>query len=352
MAQQDLDLIIHLGDYIYESGAQGELGRGHLPTHEIMSLEDYRIRHGQYKSDPNLQAAHAMAPWIVTWDDHEVENNYSAFDADPDMPLEQYLARRANAYRAYWENMPLRQIQFPQGPDMQLYRRFTFGDLLEYNVLDTRQYRDDQTTCEGETLVAGYCDSAIDPNRSILGDVQEDWLLSGLAASRATWNVLAQQLQFAQRDGDDSLEGQDYVGNGDQWDGYKADRDQILSFIQQRQIANPLVITGDSHRNGVYDLKANFAEPSSRTLGVEFMGTSISSGGDRDPQTRFEDPDDPHERFHNRDHGHVLCKVTPKLWRSNYRIVDTVESQNAGASTLVSFVVEEGDPGAQVDSRS
>jgi alkaline phosphatase D len=288
----------------------------------------------------------------LTWDDHEVTNNYSAFDSDPDTPggVEGFLARRANAYRAYWENMPLRQPQFPQGPSLNLFRRLSFGNLLEYDVLDTRQYRDDQTTCAGETLVNGYCDSAIDPERSILGEEQERWLLDGLAASNARWNVLANQLQFAQRDNNTALNLQNYVGDGDQWDGYKADRDTILSFLQQRQIANFIVITGDAHRHGVWDLKANFADPASQTLGVEFMGTSITTGGSpANPVTRFGDPNDPHERFHNTNRGYVRCDVTPQLWRSDYRILPTVATPGVPATTLASFVVENGNPGAQLD---
>jgi alkaline phosphatase D len=216
-------------------------------------------------------------------------------------------------------------------------------------VIDTRQYRDDQTTCAGETFVNGYCASAIDPSRSILGDEQEQWLLDGLAGSNARWNVLANQLQFAQRDNNTSLEVQNYVGDGDQWDGYKADRDTILSFLQQREIDNFIVITGDAHRHGVWDLKANFADPQSQTLGVEYMGTSISSGGNpANPVTRFGDPNDPHERFHNTNRGYVLCEVTPQLWRSDYRIVPDVRTPGVPASTLATFVTESGNPGAQL----
>jgi alkaline phosphatase D len=359
MAQQDLDLVVHLGDYIYEGAGQGSLGRGHLPAHVILTLDDYRTRHGQYRSDPDLQAAHANFPWIVTWDDHEVTNNYSEADSDPDTPpfdglqgLEAFIARRANAYRAYWENMPLRQAQMPQGSSLQLYRRLSFGNLVEYNVLDTRQYRSDQINCValGEPLVNGYCERALVPEQTIMGDEQEQWLLDGLAGSRARWNVLAQQLQFSQMDNDRSLEGQNYVGDGDPWDGYKADRDTILNFVREQRLSNFVVITGDTHRNGVFDLKADFANPQSQTLGAEYMGTSIATGGNpATPVTHFGDPQDPHQRFHNTNRGYVLCDVTPQLWRSDYRIVTDVRTQGVPASTLASFVTENGNPGAQLD---
>jgi alkaline phosphatase D len=339
MAQQDLDLVIHVGDYIYEGGGQGSLGRGHLPAHVILTLDDYRTRHGQYRSDPDLQAAHAAFPWIVTWDDHEVTNNYSAFDSDPDTPpfgglegVEAFLARRANAYRVYWEMMPLRQPQFPKGPAMALFRRLSFGNMVDFHVLDTRQYRDDH---------AATFDEALLENRTILGAEQRQWLFDGLAASRANWNVLAQQVLFAE-DGVDAT-----TFPGDTWDGYVADRNRILGFLQERGNLNPIVITGDAHRNAAYDLKMDFFNPDSQTVGAEFMGTSICTSGDVSPDTVFSDPNDPHQRFNNRNRGYVRCEMTPQLWRTDYRIVPTVRAQGAPGSTLASFVVESGNPGIQ-----
>jgi alkaline phosphatase D len=340
MAQQDLDLVIHVGDYIYEGGGQGSLGRGHLPARTILTLDDYRVRHGQYRSDPSLQAAHAAFPWIVTMDDHEVTNNFSAFDSDPDTPpfdgmqgVEAYLARRANAYRVYWEMMPLRQPQFPQGPAMALFRRFSFGNMVDFHVLDTRQYRDDHAATFGEALLE---------NRTILGPEQRQWLFDGLAASSSRWNVLAQQVLFAE-DGADAT-----TFPGDTWDGYVADRNRVLGLLQEQGDLNPIVITGDAHRNGAFDLKMDFFNPDSQTVGAEFMGTSITSGGDAaNPETSFSDPNDPHQRFHSRHRGYVGCEMTPQIWRTDYRIVPTVRAQAPTGSTIASFVVENGNPGIQ-----
>ena len=190
LAEEDLDLAFHLGDYIYEGGAEGSLGRAHEPPREIKSLSDYRIRYAQYKTDSNLQNAHAAFPWIVTWDDHEVANNY-ADEIDEGTPPEEFLKRRAAAYQAYWEHQPIRRSRMPDGPDMPLYRRFKFGQLAEFNVLDTRQYRDDQTSSSKE---------AKDPERTILGDEQEQWLLDGFDDSASKWNVLANQVPLAATD--------------------------------------------------------------------------------------------------------------------------------------------------------
>lgn len=349
LVQQDPDLVVHLGDYIYEGPGNAGI-RPHVPAQEIMTLEDYRVRHAQYKTDPHLQAAHAAAAWLVTWDDHEFDNNYSANDTDPDMEPAAMLARRAAAYQAYWEHMPLHRPQAPDGPYLPLYRRLAMGDLVQFHVLDTRQYRSDQTNCAGEPMTGGYCPSARDPNRTLLGDGQERWLLEGLDRSSARWNVMAQQVIFAQRDNAPALDKQDYVGNGDQWDGYKADRDTIVEFLQARRPSNPVVITGDVHRNLVYDLKADFSNPGSETVGTEFVGTSITSGGDpRAFTTRYGgNANDPHEIFYDDHRGYVHCSLTPDRWQADYRVVaTTVLDPNAPVTTVASFVVEDGHPGAQ-----
>ncbi|GIF62340.1 hypothetical protein Ais01nite_03750 [Asanoa ishikariensis] len=189
LAAESLDLVVHLGDYIYEGPAAGTLGRAHLPATEIFSLADYRVRHAQYKTDTDLQLAHARFPWAVTWDDHEVENNYAdERSEDAAQDPESFLRRRAAAYQAYYEHMPLRRSAVPHGPDMRIYRRLRYDRLAEFNLLDGRQYRDDQTTDPVELD---------DPARSMLGADQERWLIDGLSHSAGTWNIVAQQTVMA-----------------------------------------------------------------------------------------------------------------------------------------------------------
>ncbi|MBD2097528.1 alkaline phosphatase [Trichocoleus sp. FACHB-591] len=344
LAEENLDLVLHLGDYIYEYGPEAGKPRQHNGP-EIASLEDYRNRHALYKTDPNLQAAHANFPWIVTWDDHEVDNNYADAIPEDGQSQQAFLSRRANAYRAYYEHMPLRPTAFPKGPDLQLYRRFAFGDLLEFNVLDTRQYRTDQP-CGDE--LKPRCPEAFATQATLTGLKQEQWLYRNLTRSRSRWNVLAQQVMLAQFDFDPRPTSE--LFNMDQWDGYVAARQRLFQFLQNRQPSNPVVLTGDIHSSWVHDLKADFNNPNSATLGTEFVGTSITSDF---PQTFIAPvtaalPANPHTKFFDGAfRGYVRCEVTPQQWQTDFRVVSTILAPDATVSTLASFVVQNGQPGAQ-----
>ena len=347
LAEEDLDFAVHLGDYIYESASNGA-PRTHLPDHEIFSLEDYRIRYAQYKSDPDLQAVHAAFPWIMTWDDHEVENDYAGFL--PQDPADQALfaERRAIAYQVYYEHMPLRRAQVPSGPSLQLYRRVHFGNLALIHVLDTRQYRSARApaNCDLTERVNGYCPDGLDPSRTIEGTAQRQWLLDGLGRSKASWNVLANQVPFAPNDtnADPAIR----TFGGEKWDGYPLDRQQVLDFLAVRHLANTVVITGDNHNNWVRDVPPDYLRLDAEPVATEFIGTSVSSGGDRNITTTFGgNENNPHFRFFDNHHGYVRCTLTPELWQADFRTVPTVLTPDAPVSTLASFVVEQGHAGAQ-----
>ncbi|MBG1267819.1 alkaline phosphatase D family protein [Nostoc sp. WHI] len=344
LADEDLDLVVHLGDYIYEYGPQSGGPRQHNSP-EILSLADYRNRYALYKGDQNLQAAHANFPWIVTWDDHEVDNNYANLIPEDSQTQEAFKKRRANAYQAYYEHMPLRKSSLPKGADMLLYRRLTFGNLAEFNVLDTRQYRTNQPCDDG---LKPRCAEALNPNATMTGSEQEQWLEKGLDKSRSRWNVIAQQTMLAEYNFN-SNPGPG-VFNVDQWDGYVAARNRLLNFLNQRQPSNPVVITGDIHSSWVHDLKLDFTNPNSATVGTEFVGTSITS----DFPIQFIAPvqaalpKNPHTKFFDGAfRGYVRCNLTPQRWQSDYRVVSSIIDLNASVRTLASFVVENGQPGAQ-----
>jgi alkaline phosphatase D len=219
---------------------------------------------------------------------------------------------------------------------MNLYRRIAFGDLAEFTVLDTRQYRTVQPALEHRG----------DINNTLPGLTQERWLMDGLGKSRARWNVLAQQVFMAQRD---FTAGPEQTFSMDAWDGYSASRDRILRFVEQKQMANLVVLSGDVHNNWVADLKADFNTPRSKTLGTEFVGTSISSTGDgSDTTTNGETvlSENPHIKFFNGQRGYVRCVLTPTEWRSYYQVVPFVQKPGAPLTTRASFLVENGRPGA------
>jgi len=352
MAQDDLDLVVHLGDYIYEGAPKAESLRPHEGNGEPKTLFDYRNRYAQYKTDPHLQATHAAFPFSVTWDDHEVDNNWADdIPQDPEMQsLEAFRQRRIAAFQVYYENMPLRRPSIPRGPDLRLYRRFDYGDLVTFHVLDGRQYRSDQP-CEGGTDddLRGEPDCAArqDPALSMLGDAQERWLHQGLIGSRARWNVLANQTIVAQYDYDPS-QGRSF--NTDQWDGYPAMRQRLLDLMASGKVTNPVVITGDWHTSWVNELRQNFDDPRSPIVGTEFVGTSITSRAGWVDDVQAALGVNPHVRFFDGDRrGYVRCEITPQMWRSDFRLLPpssskdvTVPDPDLPIDKTVTWVVPDG----------
>ncbi|MCH9052666.1 MAG: alkaline phosphatase D family protein [Proteobacteria bacterium] len=352
LAGEDLDLVLFLGDYIYETKGHDGYTRRHDGP-EIVTLEQYRNRYALYKSDPDLQAAHAAFPWVVTSDDHEVVNDYAGdIDRKHDMPRDEFLRRRTAAYQAYYEHMPLRRSAKPSGPNMLLYRRLAFGGLAEFNLLDTRQYRTAQP-CGGyrdfnnDYRKVARCSQALDPSATMLGAVQERWLLEGLGRSRARWNVLAQQVPMMQWDRRRNKRDETRF-NMDKWDGYLVARKRVLDFLANRRPSNPIVVTGDVHANWVGDLLADFDNPDSAIVGSEFVGTSMSSGGDgKAGKGRRMLAANPHIKFVNKRRGYVRCTVTEDRWQADYRVVPFVTRRGAPISTRASFVVENGVRGVE-----
>ena len=352
VGQDDLELVVHLGDYIYEGPGSDTGPRTHAPAATVTTLAEYRTRHAQYKTDESLQAAHQAYAWVMTWDDHEFANNYADLDLEPDQPLETAAERRAAAYLAYWEHSPLPRSRKPVDQNMPMYRRSRWGDLVLLHVLDTRQHRSDQVTCTApQRLPNGYCPEALSPERAILGAEQRAWLLDGLGSSTARWNVLANQVRFAPLDQSPSLNVRSF--GSDNWDGYVADRQSVLDFIKERRPANPIVITGDAHVHSVRNVPPDFENFDAPPVATEFIGTSISTDGDPGapgnppPATTFGgDPNNPHRLFQNNQRGYVSVEVTPESWTAHHRIVDSVLTPYSPGRTLASFAVENGKAGA------
>jgi alkaline phosphatase D len=342
LAEEHPDLVLFLGDYIYEFAAQIGNPRSHVGL-EPLTLRDFRQRYAQYKADPDLQAAHAAAPWVAVFDDHEVQNNWAG--EVPSRPDPDFHARRAAAFRAYYENMPLRRASLPTGAGMQLFRRLQWGDLATFHMLDTRQYRDDQP-CGGRGR--SDCVERLDPARSIMGAEQERWLLNGFRQSRTRWDFVGQQVFFSQLD---LTPGVGRGFNNDGWDGYVANRDRVVSGLVDSPVRNPVVLTGDVHAHWAAEVHQRFDDPSSPSVATELVTTSISSGGDGlVPRVNVAGvlAENPHLRYQSSRRGYVRTRVTADELRVDFRQLPYVSRQGAQASTGASFVVQDRVPKLEV----
>ncbi|MFJ4684871.1 alkaline phosphatase D family protein [Streptomyces sp. NPDC088789] len=341
MRAQDPDVVLFVGDYLYESSPSVTAPRRHEGTGEPYGLAQYRNRYAQYRGDPHLAAMHASAPFVVTFDDHEVDNDYAGgIPQDPDkQPHDAFAARLAAAYQAYYEHMPVRVSAVPNGPHIRMYRRLEFGRLARLNVLDTRQYRSDQATGQ---------EGAKNPALTMLGAAQKRWLLDGLRSSPARWNLVASQIMMAETD---LLVGEGKRWFYDAWDGYQAERNAFMREFKATR--NPVVLTGDRHLTMVSDLKEDYDDPGSAVVGAEFVGTSISSNGDQD-QSAFRKewdpriPDNPHWKLLDAHRGYHLFDVRRDGIDARVRVVDTVLKPKSAARTLATLRVDAGRPGVRV----
>ncbi|MCK1796158.1 alkaline phosphatase D family protein [Streptomyces sp. XM4193] len=353
LAEEDLDAVLHLGDYLYEypidakGGARDYTDRRIPPVYnrETVTLEDYRLRYSLYRTDPDLQAAHAAHAWIVTWDDHETENNYAGGvpeKPENNVPPEEFLVRRAAAYRAYWENMPLRRPQRPEGAELLLYRRLRYGSLAQLDVLDTRQYRDDQANGDGWKVPN---EQSEDPRRTITGAGQERWLLDGWRDSGTVWNLVPQQTVFSRRR--DRVQGP-FPLSMDAWDGYPASRERVLAGAEAAGVANLVVLTGDVHVHYAFDIHRDFDDTTSPPVGVELVTTSISSGGDgvrRPDNWEALMAANPHLHYFDGRRGYLLLTLTAERLRADFRTLERITTPGGAISTAVSFESAAGAPG-------
>jgi alkaline phosphatase D len=334
LADDRPDVVLHLGDYSYEYATDATSLR-QLAGGVELTLADYRRRYAQYHADPDLAAAHAAAPWIVVFDDHEVENNWA--DLIPEHPPEPgFPQRRAAAFQAYYENVPLRPSARPAGVNMRLYRRLGWGGLATFHMLDTRQFRDDQPCGD---LYNTDCPRRSDPARSLMGATQEAWLLDGFNRSTARWDLIGQQVMFSQVD---LTPGAGAGYNPDSWDGYPGSRERVVDGWLAAGVRNPVVLSGDVHNHWAADVKTRFGDPDAPVAGTELVATSVASGGDGSeqlPQTAAVLAENPHVKFFNNRRGYVRTRITPDTLTADFRVVPYVSRPDAPAETRASFVI-------------
>lgn len=346
MLGDDLDLIVHVGDYIYESSWGSSLVRHHNAP-EAISHEDYRIRYALYRSDPDLQAAHAQYPWLVTWDDHEVENDYAGEVSQTDDPRAWFLARRAAAYAAYYEHMPLPRRAMPYGADLRLFNRRTYGTLATFYLLDSRQYRSPLACTRpfwrGVRMV--NCDELHDPKRTKLGEPQESWLRERFALSETTWNFLAQgtlmtYLNEGTRD--------EPLFRNDSWNGYHAARERMMAAIGDSRVPNPVVLSGDIHAFLVANLHRDPADVESPVVASELVATSITAQGG--PQSSWDAAQarNPNVLYTNSQaRGYLRLDICREHLQAALVALDSPVDARSGAKVVRSYAVEAGRPGPQ-----
>ena len=355
VAADQPDLVLFLGDYIYEY-ATPKNTEGLARTHTLRlaaTLADYRDRYALHKSDPALQAAHAACPWGLTWDDHEVQNDYAAGAGRGDAAS--FLPMRGAAWQAFYENMPLRAASLAHHPAawdaLQVYRRLRWGRLAHIHLLDSRQYRSWQAcrtpeSASASAVRAANCAELAAPARTLLDGAQEQWLDAGLAedarARDATrWSVLAQQTLFSPRHYPSGMV------STDSWDGYPAARARVLDSLTRHAPRNTVLLGGDIHQNYVCEVRADAQRPESPVLASEFCGTSISSrSGTTQDKVDAIVRHNPHVLLARCDlRGYGLADITPQRWTTSLRVLDDPVRADSRASTLARFVVEDGRAG-------
>lgn len=340
LAEEDFDLVVHLGDYIYEEsyGFTRDHFGNPLPEYtlgETVDLRTYRLQYSVYKSDPHLQAAHALAPWLVTFDDHEVEDGWRMDVSEDGQDPASFQRRKADAFQAMYENLPLRHTQMPQGPNIRMHRRIGYGALADFTLLDSRQYRSSRN-------------GRLDPNATMLGGEQAQWLIDGFATSQSRWQFIGNQLPMAQVDRDPDPEVVSWFG--DSWDAYVYERNRILGGAAAANPENFVILTGDRHSNYLMDLKPDYNDPDSPVVGTEIVGTSFSSGRDGfDFEQTGENymAANPHMRFCNFQRGYSRVTVTPGLLTQDFRVLPYISRPDAPVTTRASFVIENRNPQAQ-----
>ncbi|MGL6042917.1 MAG: alkaline phosphatase D family protein [Sandaracinobacteroides sp.] len=349
LAREDLDAVFHYGDYLYEGGPRrsqtdwatgGQLAtvRRHSgPT--TFSLDDYRARYGQIRADIDLQNAHAAAPFLMSFDDHEVVNNWVSDIAPDDTPRELFLLRRQAAMQAWYEFMPVRADALPalgtglSGP----WRSYRFGKLLDARLLNTRNFRSNQP-CDDK--FGSYCPEVRDPRAEVLGRAQEDWLVKGLTARPATWNALLQQIMMMNLD---RARAETLTVNPDSWAGYAVPRDRLLERLGP--VPNLIVLTGDEHQHFAGEVRPTTAAPESPASAVEFVTTSAASGSDG-PGERKEHAEwlrrNPGLKYIRDERGYTVMTVTPEAWAAECRTVSTVRTPGGSIATHASWRVPAG----------
>jgi len=352
IAHQDIDFVLFVGDYIYETPTLAMLQvRRHQPAFgQGFTLTDYRTHHALYKLDADLRACHATHPWLLMWDDHEVRNDYDGLiDPEGDFPLERFMQVRAAAFQAYFEHMPISPTRAPVGPRAHLHHQLAWGQLADLWLLDTRQFRDGNVCGGASTLwrrrALWRCSEIEAAERSMLGGEQEAWIAARLAASTGHWRFIAQTTQVAP-----GLFGTPFgsLTYADGWDAFPQARERLMAAIAQPRVPDVVVLGGDVHRHVAANLRQHPRQGDSRIIASEFVTSSISSKGLSELMIAWmkrSNPDLLHLRGDER--GYCLFDVTPRQLQCEFRGTLHPVRADSRFRTQATYVVERGVAGPQ-----
>ena len=347
VAAEDLDLVMFVGDYIYEYAARPDAVRP-LEGGLVTTLPQYRARYATHKGDAALQAAHARFPWLLVWDDHEVGNDYANLRGEHLEP--DFAAQRAAAYRAYWEHMPFPKSARPVGPDMRIYGRLDWGSLARLHLVDDRQYRDVQVCAKpgrggSNTVPLASCPDLADPRRTLLGAEQERWLAEGWDTARP-WNLLVQQTLMTRYSRTDPADGGGTYWT-DGWDGYAPARNRLLKTVQDRRVPGVVVLGGDVHGHYVADLKPDYDDAASPVVATEFCGSSITSLGAPQVRTEAARAWNPHVHYaHTDQRGTMTIRLDARRLETDIRVVADARDPRSDVATFARYAVDARKPGA------
>lgn len=341
IADEDLDLVVHTGDYIYEGAARPDRPRT-VRLHQAFTcrtLDEYRLRYALYKSDADLKAAHAAHPFAPIWDDHELRNDWNGTMAEHAA----FRRRKAAAFRAWWEHMPVRRALAPAGGAARIYRTLAFGRLARLNFCDTRQYRTAQP-CGGGQVAP--CGEEMNPAATMLGAAQERWLMNSLASGAAAWNATVTSVPMTQLDREADPAAVRYAM--DKWDGYRAARRRLLGHVAAAKVSGPIFLAGDIHRHLAGDLRVDFDRPETPVVASEFINTAVSSNGDGNGYgsgMRAWMRENPHVKFAFNRRGYIRHTVRPDGWQAEFQVLDYVSRPGAQNRTEARIAVEAGRAG-------
>ncbi|OAN86540.1 hypothetical protein A8B77_04110 [Erythrobacter sp. EhN03] len=344
MVAQEINVLLHVGDYIYEKSFGTGPDVRSFGAPDPFTLDEYRVRHALYRTDPDLQAATAAFPIIATWDDHEVENDYASLQGSVTEDPAAFVARRAAAYQAWFEHMPISPRRLTPHGAADIVRRFEWGALASLSVLDCRQFRTSQPCGRGGQVIAD-CAEVFDPVATMLGLEQEAWLRDRLANERTRWSLIGQATMVSRL----PLPGGGDARWSDIWDGYAASRDRLIAALRQPAVRNAVLLGGDVHSFWANDIPSDPERMEGPVVASEIVTSCLASRSGPEELFTGIQGRNPQVRFHDNDNaGYTLLDIDAERIDGRFRAVRDLTDPNSASFDLRRFAIEDRAPGVRI----